>query len=223
MSYKLGEYLRELRGNRSLREISKLTNEEVSHSYISDLEKGVSRRGNIIKPSPDKLLSLANVYHVEYRKLMELAGYQTDETSKPSNITPMSSSDLIDVPVVGTIKAGPNGVAFEDYQGTEVVMTNGLDISYEYFYLIVNGDSMIGDGIFDGDYALIKKTKEFNNGDICAIIVDGEEGTLKHITRSDDSIVLTASNTKYPPRIFVGDRMNEILISGKLVRTMRMF
>lgn len=223
MSYKLGEYLRELRGNRSLREISKLTNEEVSHSYISDLEKGVSRRGNVIKPSPDKLLSLAKVYHVEYKKLMELAGYQTDGAPKPSNITPVTDDALVRIPVVGTIKAGPNGLAMEDFQGTEFALRNDIDTSFDYFWLKVSGNSMTGDGINDGDYAMIKKTLDFHNGDICAVIVDGEEGTLKHVDRSKDTIVLTASNPAYSPRVFIGKDMNKIVIAGKLVQTMRKY
>ncbi|TLQ05438.1 helix-turn-helix domain-containing protein [Pediococcus stilesii] len=222
MSYKLGEYLRTLRGNRSLREISKLTNGEVSHSYINDLEKGVSRRGNVIKPSPDKLMELSKVYGVQYHELMDLAGYPSDSSSL-TNIKPFSKNDMINIPVVGVIKAGPDGLAMQDYQGSEFAMKDDLDSSFEYFWLIVTGDSMVGDGINDGDYALIKKTTEFNNGDICAVIVDGEEGTLKHVTKEPTSIVLTASNPKYQPRIFIGKDMNEIMIAGKLERTMRKY
>lgn len=80
MSYKLGEYLKELRGKRSLREISKMTGGKLSHSYISDLEKGVSRRGNTIKPSPESLQTLADVYSVSYETLMKLAGYIPSES-----------------------------------------------------------------------------------------------------------------------------------------------
>lgn len=76
MPNKLGNYLRELRGKNSLREIASRTNGELSHSYISDLEKGVSRRGNIIKPSPETLKILSNVYNANYEYLMELAGYK---------------------------------------------------------------------------------------------------------------------------------------------------
>lgn len=82
---------------------------------------------------------------------------------------------------------------------------------------------MIGDFIRDGDYALIEKTQSFDNGDICAVIVDGEEGTLKHVTKTRDSIVLTASNSVYPPRVFVGDKMNDIYIAGKLIEIKHKF
>ena len=127
------------------------------------------------------------------------------------------------MPVVGVIKAGPNGVAMEEHLGTEFTIKDNLDMSFDYFWLKVSGDSMIGDGINDGDYAMIKKTLDFNNGDICAVIVDGEEGTLKHITKSEDTIVLTASNPAYEPRVFIGKEMNKIMIAGKLVQTMRKY
>lgn len=213
-----GAYLKKTREEKGLGLNQLSLKSGVSSSQISRIENG--KMGT---PKVPTIKKLAFGLGIDEAKLLSIAGYLPEPTKTTENIIPIKPDDVINVPVVGTIKAGPNGVAFEDHQGTEIVMTNGLDISYEYFYLIVSGDSMTGDGIFDGDYALIKKTQNFCNGDICAVIVDGEEGTLKHVTRSDDSIVLTASNSKYPPRVFVGNRMNELLISGKLVRTMRMF
>ncbi|RVT67689.1 helix-turn-helix domain-containing protein [Niallia taxi] len=73
----LGELLRELRGKRSLREIAKIT--EISHTYISDLEKGFRRDTKApINPSPDTLKRLANAYDFSYEELMKSAGYLPD-------------------------------------------------------------------------------------------------------------------------------------------------
>lgn len=168
------------------------------------------------EPSSEMIIRIADIYGITTDKLL-------DKMSNQSNIIPTSSNDFTSIPVVGTIKAGPNGLALQDYQGTEEVSKNDVDKSFDYFWLVVSGDSMTGDGIFDGDYALIKQTPEFSNGDICAIIVDGEEGTLKHVTQSKDSIVLTASNPAYQPRIFVGSDMNRILVAGRLVETKRKY
>ncbi len=85
MSNSLGKYLKKLRGKKSLREISKKTNGELSHSYISDLEKGVSRRGNVIKPSPNTLKILAEAYNADFNYLMNLAGYNTEGESLSKN------------------------------------------------------------------------------------------------------------------------------------------
>ncbi|MEK4171014.1 helix-turn-helix transcriptional regulator [Lysinibacillus sp. FSL L8-0312] len=70
----LGDLLKKLRGNKSLREIAELT--ELSHTYISDIEKGF-RRGSKkpLHPSPDTLRRLANAYNYPYEKLMKIAGY----------------------------------------------------------------------------------------------------------------------------------------------------
>lgn len=70
----LGELLRKLRGKRSLREVSKLT--ELSHTYISDLEKGFNHNTKApINPSPETLKRLSVAYDYPYESLMKVAGY----------------------------------------------------------------------------------------------------------------------------------------------------
>lgn len=70
----LGELLRGLRGKRSLRDVADAT--ELSHTYISDIEKGY-RRGtkSPINPSPDTLKRLADAYAYPYQDLLRVAGY----------------------------------------------------------------------------------------------------------------------------------------------------
>lgn len=69
--------------------------------------------------------------------------------------------------------------------------------------LEVSGDSMTADGIFSGDEVLIRKTPEVEfNGQIAVVIVNGNEGTLKRVYVTDNSITLNASNPNYPPRTF---------------------
>lgn len=212
-----GQQLKSIRQERKigLNQLAMLSG--VSASQISRIENG-----KMSTPKVNTIKKLAKGLKYNELELMKIAGYVADDELS-ENIIPTSSNDFTSIPVVGTIKAGPNGLALQDYQGTEKVSKYDVDKSFNYFWLVVSGDSMIGDGIFDGDYALIKQTPEFSNGDICAIIVDGEEGTLKHITQTKDSIVLTASNPAYQPRVFVGDEMNEILVAGRLVETKRKY
>lgn len=69
-----GTFLRELRGNRSLREMQKITG--LSHTYLSSLEKGVDpRSGKERKPTPAVLRKLSETLDVDYTSLMEKAGY----------------------------------------------------------------------------------------------------------------------------------------------------
>lgn len=74
MKVTLGEYLGSIRTDRklTLRAVEEATNKEVSNAYLSQIENG-----KIQRPSPNILYSLANLYGVEYDRLMELAGYIT--------------------------------------------------------------------------------------------------------------------------------------------------
>lgn len=163
-------------------------------------------------PRPLSVQKLADHFHVE----------TSDITEEPLDPTKMRSEfNVIQVPVVGSIKAGPNGIAEENYNGFSSVDRDKIESDFDYYWLKVYGDSMIGDGILEGDLALIKQTPEFENRDICAVIVDGEEGTLKHVEKHDNTVVLTGSNPNYSPRIFVNEDCNLITIAGKLVQIKR--
>jgi transcriptional regulator with XRE-family HTH domain len=88
----LGELLRKLRGKRSLREVAKMT--ELSHTYISDLEKGFNHNTKApINPSPETLKRLSFAYTCSYDELMAKAGYmpekvEIDTVPEPSPIPP---------------------------------------------------------------------------------------------------------------------------------------
>jgi transcriptional regulator with XRE-family HTH domain len=79
MTNEIGAYLKQLRGDRSLREIANLSKGEISHNYVRDSENGYTQRGNSFVPSPEKLKVFARIYNVSYNHLMQLAGY-TEET-----------------------------------------------------------------------------------------------------------------------------------------------
>lgn len=189
----------------------------ISSSYWSQVE---NNKRNI--PKPATLEKMARGLRIPVQNIYQIAGLPDISRGSASTI-PYKEGDFISIPVVGTIKCGPDGLAMNDYQGYESTNKEDIDDGSDYFWLRTSGDSMIGDFIRDGDYALIEKTQSFDNGDICAVIVDGEEGTLKHVTKTNDSIVLTASNSVYPPRVFVGNEMNDIYIAGKLIEIKHKF
>lgn len=211
ITLEFGQQLRQLRGQRGLGVNQLAMQSGVSASQISRIENG---KKNI--PKLDTLKKLAKGLHINETELISIAGLN-NSSQIPKNAIPFEENNTVKIPVVGTIKCGPNGFAMEDHQGYEPASLQDINSDEEYFWLRTTGDSMIGDYIRDGDYALIQRTNGFENGDICAVIVDGEEGTLKHVTKNENSIVLSASNPAYAPRVFVGEEMQKIYIAGKLI------
>ena len=102
------------------------------------------------------------------------------------------------VPVLGTIRAGGPSVARENIEGWEPA-----DVSdpSAYFYLRVEGDSMINAGICPDDKVLIRRQNTAESGQIVACIVDGEAATLKRFRRQGDFVILQPENSAYEPRI----------------------
>ncbi len=110
------------------------------------------------------------------------------------------------VPLLGSIPAGPLAEAIP-----EVVLEEReiLKVRPGDFLLRVKGDSMIGDGILDGDKVLLRPGIDVNRGEIAAVLVgDAHEATLKHVipNEAEGVVVLRASNPFYVDvRVPVGD------------------
>ena len=104
------------------------------------------------------------------------------------------------IPLLGTIPAGPLQEAFA--QADEIIETTDLLPSREGdFFLRVRGDSMIGDGILDGDWVLLRPNLEVQHGEIAALLVgEAHETTLKRVFFLPEKaeIILRASNPRYP-------------------------
>ena len=130
-----------------------------------------------------------------------------------------SVSDSIDVPLLGRIAAGVPIEAIQherDRLGVPAQMISGG----EHFALEVEGDSMIEEGILDGDVVIIKRGDTANNGEIVVALVDNEEATLKRLRRKGGSIALEAANPAYETRIFGPDRVQ---VQGRLVGLIRRY
>ena len=114
------------------------------------------------------------------------------------------------VPVIGAIAAGMPILATEQHDSylDDIVPSPGR------FALKVRGDSMVDAGILDGDFAVIDSKKEVHNGDIGAVVVDGE-ATLKRLRIKAKSITLEPANKNYQP-ITLDKRNDNCQIVGPL-------
>lgn len=115
------------------------------------------------------------------------------------------------VPVIGAIAAGIPIMAIEQHEG----YLDDVVPQVDRIALIVRGDSMEGDGILDGDYAIVQAQTKVANNQIGAVIVDGE-ATLKRVRYLPDGLELLASNPKYPPRKVSSKAGHNIEVLGQL-------
>jgi len=117
------------------------------------------------------------------------------------------------VPILGTIAAGQPILAEEHIEGYEYVPENSnID-----FCLRVKGDSMINARIYDGDIVYIRKQPDVENGEIAAVIVDGENATLKRVYKINGSVILRPENQNYKEMVFSKKDLKEVNVLGKAI------
>jgi SOS regulatory protein LexA len=101
------------------------------------------------------------------------------------------------IPVAGAVAAGYPSPAEEELRDIISIDEYLITRPESSFLVKVNGDSMTGAGIMDGDMVIVEKGREPKNGDIVLAEVDGE-WTMKYFVRKGKEIVLEAANRKYP-------------------------
>ncbi|ARF70609.1 hypothetical protein B7C51_21485 [Paenibacillus larvae subsp. pulvifaciens] len=176
-----------------------------------------------VKPSPDSLKKLAEAYGIEYYELLQKAGIIDEGTesaldeanSKLDKLieeTVNNSTHISTIPLIRTICAGDGIIAtenIEDYVAYPLLKGNKPD-----YALRVQGDSMKDVGIDDGDIVFLKAANWVEkNGQIVAVIFNGEEGTLKRVywDEIDPKVRLVPENKNYKQ---IEAYPNEIHICG---------
>lgn len=128
------------------------------------------------------------------------------------------ANDIIEVPLHGRIAAGVPIEALEDSRTLPVPAA--LLGAGEHFALEVSGDSMIEAGIFDGDYALVKRADTARDGEIVVALIRNEEATLKYLRRENGKIRLDPANSSLVAQ-FYDD--SEIQVQGRLAGLLRRY
>ena len=123
------------------------------------------------------------------------------------------------IPLLGKIAAGSPIEAISNH-GEYLDVPSSLLTSEDCYALHVEGDSMIDEGIFDGDTVIINKKANINNGDIIVALIDNEEATLKKFRKKGDIIALEPANKNYKTQIYGPDR---IVIQGKMSSLIRSY
>jgi len=133
-------------------------------------------------------------------------------------VVPAPANDTIEIPLHGRIAAG---TPIEALQGTEgFPVPAALLGPGEHYALEVSGDSMIEEGILDGDFALIRKVDTARDGEIVVALIDNEEATLKTYRREGRMIRLDPANSRYEPQRY---DENRVQIQGRLTGLIRRY
>jgi repressor LexA len=151
----------------------------------------------------------------KYLTILEKKGYihREKEKSRAIQIIPQTKK----VPVVGSVAAGKPLWAAKDI--TEFIpIPEELSGSEESFMVKVEGDSMIGDHILDGDYVLVNPQQDADNGDIVIALLNQEEVTIKRLYKKDHQVILQPSNPLYKPI-----NKKDTIILGKVIGILRRF
>ena len=123
--------------------------------------------------------------------------------------------DMRKVAVHGTIRAGSPLLAVEE-ETESVFIPEYLLPQGEVFALIIRGNSMEGEKIHDGDMAIIQRESCVEDNEIAAVIVNGDEATIKRVHYINGFIALIAANKEFKPTIH---EERDVIILGKLVGT----
>ncbi len=159
-----------------------------------------------------KLSSVSTVSH--YMKILQEKGYIKREKNTARSIEFEKKEILIDIPFKGYIAAGHPIEAIEEFE--TITVPSNLVSSGEHFALEVKGNSMIDEGIFDGDTVIVKKQHTVENGETAVALINGNEVTLKKIYKEKNRIRLQPANPKLSPFY-----VKEIIIQGKVISTFR--
>ncbi len=123
----------------------------------------------------------------------------------------------LELPIIGQITAGLPMYAQQEWEGT-VVVDSSIFVGEHLFCLRVKGQSMKDAGILDGDLVVCEPRQYAENGEIVAVLIKGEEATVKRFFLYSDHIELQPANDDYEVMCYP---FSDLLVQGKVVGVIR--
>ncbi len=165
-----------------------------------------------------KLKSTSSV-HSHLRRLEELEYIRKDPTKpraievlgKYKGFTLGENTEIINVPIVGSVTAGEPILAIENIEDTFPLPANFLRGANNPFMLRVKGESMINAGILDGDFILVHQQSVAENGDVVIALLN-QEATVKRFFKEEDYIRLQPENDFMSPIL-----TKDVVVLGKVI------
>lgn len=155
----------------------------------------------------------------EHIQSLNTKGYlsRSENLARSLQIMPVYSQDesVTAIPLLGLIAAGK---PVEAIRTAELIDIPQDMMGQNVFALRVRGESMIEDGILNGDYVIIEQTKTAQNGDMVVALIDNDNVTLKRFYKEKDRIRLQPANSDMRPLYF-----SKVTIQGKVKGVIRRF
>ena len=159
-------------------------------------------------------------------QVLQREGYLQRDPTKPRAIIvswePSSGAAIrvrpvAHVPLIGHVAAG-TGVLAEESVEELLPIPRDFTGSGDLFMLKVRGDSMIGAGIFDGDFVVVRRQPDAESGDIVVAGIGEDEATVKTLRKRRAKVVLVPANPAYSEIELAAD---QVVIYGKVVTVLR--
>lgn len=167
----------------------------VSHTAVAQMLQQLERKGVLERDG-------------HYSRTVRLTGEETGGRSRRQGR---------ELPVIGRITAGLPMYAQQEWDGTVIV--DGSRFSGDnLFCLRIQGNSMQGAGILDGDLVICEPRQYAENGEIVAALINGEEATVKRFFLKNDHIEMRPENEAYQTMSY---SFGELLVQGKVIGVLR--
>lgn len=201
-----------------LSEKTKLFPKQISQSLINKYLKGkaLARQNNIYILC--KILNVDEAWIMGFDVPMERT---SDELRGQSTKIDKLGNIVVEIPILGTVKAGYDYLAQENWIGTTTLDKKIAD-SGEFFALKVKGDSMLP-VFFEGDIVIVRKQNDCESNQVAVVRINGEEGTLKKVKKLDNGgIKLIPYNRTINPEtgepyyediVFTPDKIKELPVT----------
>lgn len=183
----LGAYLKKVRKEKeiSLREVYRCKG--ITFSHLSMIENG--KRNS----TPALLRNLAELYNLDYLDLYEKAGFI--DLIEDNNKNKYKQ----DIPLLGVVKGGFDYLANENI--IEYITADNIKNPENHYALTVKGDSMFPI-MGDKDIVIVQKQEDFESGQTCIVIINGDEATVKDVYKTETGIILKPRNHYYSEQIY---------------------
>lgn len=205
----IGEIIKEYRIKNKLSQRAFASRTSLSPSYINTLEKIYNpKTGKPYSVTTDVALELSKAMFISIEDLLNMLDKNQEfivNNTKTDNL----GTPVVSIPILGTVKAGYNYLAQENWIGSIDVETSLVGNGKDFIALKIHGDSMYPI-LIENDIVIVKKQEDFQNGDIVVAIINGNEATIKKGKKSENSILLQPINSNYEPLIFTYDEVKTI-------------